>query len=164
MSSFNTCRILPSVATKLIDICNRLKGDNVVGLLSGHRSFGEIFDVMDVIPISTNPNCQIDPEEIMKTISSHIKVFDEEMIIGYFQVSSNLPKPQITNLHKFFNEAQKIPLFIAAGCESTFKIVAYTSTLPTEDKSVEFSTIGITYPIDALDRIVLATPVEIIKN
>ncbi|EMH75622.1 hypothetical protein EHI8A_081950 [Entamoeba histolytica HM-1:IMSS-B] len=159
MSSFNTCRILPSVATKLIDICNRLKGESVFVFFKIHLYCYNLTS-NDI----KNPNCQIDPEEIMKTISSHIKVFDEEMIIGYFQVSSNLPTPQITNLHKFFNEAQKIPLFIAAGCDSTFKIVAYTSTLPSEDKPVEFSTTGITYPIDVLDRIVLATPVEIIKN
>ncbi|KAL7718408.1 JAB1/MPN/MOV34 metalloenzyme domain-containing protein [Entamoeba marina] len=139
--------------------------NGVIGLATGLSSLGGVYDVTDVIPLSTNVNYKANEQEIIKTTTAHVKMYSGEIVIGYFIINKSVPQPDASNsLHSFFvSVAHRAPLFIAAGFDNEFVINAYSSTMPTDDSKVEFKQNDLFFNLDTMDKLIFAATTESVK-
>ncbi|ELP87200.1 hypothetical protein EIN_093570 [Entamoeba invadens IP1] len=147
-------RVFPIVVSKLIDMYNRKSGNVMSGLLTGQKTLGNFRDVADVIPLSGS-SFLIDENELIKSVGSHTKNFEEELVIGYFTIGDEVQEPKVNALHTFFNSMKKVPVVVMAGKkDGKFVIKAFGSNLPDAKTQCNFKEIKVTYPVDALDKII----------
>ena len=94
---------------------------------------------------------------------AHMKIFTEELVLGYFVLTDSEIENKVIAVHEFFlYQVGKAPIRINGFVDGTFKLKAYDTDMPEDVDKLQFSEIKVSYILDYIDRLAIATDNKLI--